>query len=1175
MKNSKLVCAAILLPLCALAQVANPVPAENKSRPPAAAVAPVAAPTKPDDVVELSPFTVTSDTETGYYTAKGLSSGRLGVDLKDSAANVSVFTKELAADLGAIDLGSLLEFSNSTQLDQADFTGSNIDAVLGEGTGRANISGRARGLPTIRLVDYEVADWEIDNYNVDRTDIFLGTDAILFGNGSSGGTINSSRDVANLSRNRTVLSVNLGSYGRQRTTFDTNYVVIPNKLGVRVGLVDYHTDGRRMWDYADRRAASLAAAFRPHKNSTFRVSYDTGHNRRHQPLINNLPENRSSQWLASTSPNKFVAPGQSVFPGANQTEINANLIAAGLEQAQVNGGRIFPDPATGLLPVNNVNSNISIGTYFFGSPRTSGVSPYLVGVGGLSPNGATNPSRLTYFRPRAAGTIVGTTAGTFTGPGGTVIGTEVLPTSIFDYDNISYAGPDSRYEQKYRDARVSFEQRLAKDLYFRTYLRESDSDQNSQFIRRNGINPGVYVDPYSSGPNDPYTGRFHSYVQWRRQTAKDERQAWVNNLAWSPNFGPYFGNHRLSLGFDQRRDESTILTYNERVYTPSRDGTGVYSVVLARVNYFDPKDNTTHHAGPVTPIAPFTLTDQFTGLTSEARVGFLPQGTGDAPGSRHLVTHRTSKIFSLQSYWLKDRVITSYGMRDDSTKSVMRLPTYYPAGSPVPPYNTVAFSTLDYNGYAEPDPLNGRYSSNYRATAWSVVLHLDKAKNYSLFYNNSGNSQDPISNRVLPDSLSPTAAASTTSKEYGIRLSLLDDRISMRLSRYDTVQRDNYSGSFQVSGGFWYRFTRAGGANWANPAQAPLRIFIDNPDGTVSAETFSAVANGSATYALDQWLNLVSANNLINSTEKAVYERVLGINPDFFNANEKNTGVTAVEDNGGSNGYEAQITLRPTKNIDLIVNYSYVDVGSRDTAGDASEWLDNFYDKVSRLPAAVLDAPFDLTTPRPTRPGPFNAQGVQTTILLTPFDNTQGVSDGRPATGYTNRAVFAGTYDTLRQSLDELIQERSAGYGNRKHNFNATARYRFTEGLLKGLNVGGGYTWRSDAVIATLREPVNREIVPRSLRGDSLWNSRAFFSYRWVPKFLGKKRTLYLSGQIENLLQNNLERVPLRLKTTITTDRLAGGTTRTLSRDINGNIIPTNFFYRLPREYNFSVSYEF
>lgn len=202
MNYRSLLCMAALLPLATLAQVAPaPNPASDQANPAPAAAKQTTA--RNEEVIELSPFSVNAGDDSGYYAEKGLSSGRLAVDLKDSAANVNVFTKELAFDLGAIDLGNLLEFSASTQLDQADFTGSNIDGVLGEGAGRANISGRARGLPTIRLVDYEVADWEIDNYNIDRTDIFLGTDAILFGNGSAGGTINSSRDVANLRRNRT------------------------------------------------------------------------------------------------------------------------------------------------------------------------------------------------------------------------------------------------------------------------------------------------------------------------------------------------------------------------------------------------------------------------------------------------------------------------------------------------------------------------------------------------------------------------------------------------------------------------------------------------------------------------------------------------------------------------------------------------------------------------------------------------------------------------------------------------------------------------------------------------------------------------------------------------------------------------------------------------------------
>jgi outer membrane receptor for monomeric catechols len=139
-------------------------------------------------------------------------------------------------------------------------------------------------------------------------------------------------------------------------------------------------------------------------------------------------------------------------------------------------------------------------------------------------------------------------------------------------------------------------------------------------------------------------------------------------------------------------------------------------------------------------------------------------------------------------------------------------------------------------------------------------------------------------------------------------------------------------------------------------------------------------------------------------------------------------------------------------------------------------------------------------------------------------------------------------------------------------------RYNFTSGFLKGFAFGGGYSYRSDNVLARLRKsdggtpakPINQLI-----KGDSLWNATAFMSYKFAAKMLGEKRNITINLNVANLFQNDIERTVLRVRT-VGTGTVAGvGTTSQLLLDQNGNTVPFVWGYKEPREYHCSITMEF
>src|SRR3954469_10929805 len=81
-----------LMPLAALAQTTTTTPAADEEK-----------------RVELSPFEVRTDKDTGYTATSTLAGSRLNTSLRDPPAAISVFTKEFLDDIGAINVTEALE----------------------------------------------------------------------------------------------------------------------------------------------------------------------------------------------------------------------------------------------------------------------------------------------------------------------------------------------------------------------------------------------------------------------------------------------------------------------------------------------------------------------------------------------------------------------------------------------------------------------------------------------------------------------------------------------------------------------------------------------------------------------------------------------------------------------------------------------------------------------------------------------------------------------------------------------------------------------------------------------------------------------------------------------------------------------------------------------------------
>lgn len=188
-----------------------------------------------EEVLQLSPFEVTADGDTGYVATETMAGTRIRTDLKDVGSAISVVTKEFMRDIGATDSSTLLQYTANAEVagTRGTYAGMGNGQTLYQGNGVSS-SQRLRGLGAAdNTRDYFLTDIPWDGFNVDRIDIQRGPNSILFGLGSPAGIVNATTRNADF-RTRGAVEYRLSSYSSSRATIDLNQEIVDNVLAIRV-----------------------------------------------------------------------------------------------------------------------------------------------------------------------------------------------------------------------------------------------------------------------------------------------------------------------------------------------------------------------------------------------------------------------------------------------------------------------------------------------------------------------------------------------------------------------------------------------------------------------------------------------------------------------------------------------------------------------------------------------------------------------------------------------------------------------------------------------------------------------------------------------------------------------------------------------------------------------------
>ena len=398
-----------------------------------------------------------------------------------------------------------------------------------------------------------------------------------------------------------------------------------------------------------------------------------------------------------------------------------------------------------------------------------------------------------------------------------------------------------------------------------------------------------------------------------------------------------------------------------------------------------------------------------------------------------------SRAAVLQSYFWDGAIVGMYGIRRDIVKS-------WGAGGAEASDGHIDFSARDSATGNLVYDTGWRQASitKKNSPSWSVVAHLTKLLgrwgdripvNVSLYYNESENFQvvgtrfDMYGNEI--------PAASGTTKDRGIMISTKDDRFSLRINKYESTVLDASSTAglnAWLVGNNGDATIFAWGETWADVYDYRLGSTGDATSADTNPSNWTYAAEPGMTAAQADALRLSAVADWRTFTSNPKIQQVLKAFKynDFTGVSNRNAtaglpNFSQTEDQI-SKGYEFELTANPTKNWRISLNASKTQAMRNNVGGTA-------FNEVIE----IMNNAFNHTDAGQIR---LWGGGNLNNKVVNQWNNN-----------------FYNNYVLMK------LQEGTFTPELRKWRFNLVTNYNFTEGRLKGFNIGAGYRWQDKVAI--------------------------------------------------------------------------------------------------------------
>jgi iron complex outermembrane receptor protein len=228
-----------------------------------AQAAPVTAPppTRAEDAVQLSAFTVKEDQDIGYESMQTTSGMRTPQELKNLANSISILNNAFINDIGALSVDEMMRWSVAGE-DNPEGHNAQVDSrvvMRGIASAYAMRNGWIWYSP-------------MDAYSTERVEVLRGPNSFLYGEADVGGAHNQITKRGLFGRDINRVRLVFGSDDLRRGEIDINRRIIKDKLAVRVAAVKSHQGS---WIDNVRRDVNgiyAAATYRPFKKTQINIS---------------------------------------------------------------------------------------------------------------------------------------------------------------------------------------------------------------------------------------------------------------------------------------------------------------------------------------------------------------------------------------------------------------------------------------------------------------------------------------------------------------------------------------------------------------------------------------------------------------------------------------------------------------------------------------------------------------------------------------------------------------------------------------------------------------------------------------------------------------------------------------------------------------------------------------
>lgn len=411
----------------------------------------------------------------------------------------------------------------------------------------------------------------------------------------------------------------------------------------------------------------------------------------------------------------------------------------------------------------------------------------------------------------------------------------------------------------------------------------------------------------------------------------------------------------------------------------------------------------------------------------------VPISVLDAKDDRRLLTNAArksrdkfrSQVFVWQGFFWDGTLVPTFGYRKDTAKA-------YAVSAPMTPAGYVNQEPAAYSLPGIPlSTVSGATKS------YSVVMHtprflrakLPAGLNLSLFVNRSQNFE-PAASRV--DILAkPLPPPTGKTKDYGIVISALDNRLTLKINKYESRAENASYGLFnprfigQIETIAWVGAKRfeaglTGDPQYAGPdynyGSNIDGVFTQTPeDRALQQQHVKAVLDNFAPEIWDAW-NLSPTDRRWQTDARQPFSAGF--------SGDQPLGMTATSDSV-SRGYEFELHARPVESWDIAFNASRTEASLTNIAGNMRAWIE--------------------------------ARNEVWNGLAGEMRNGTGYSTGKIKDSWNSN--FYNSY-ALRRLL-----EGSNSSELRRWRYNLVTSYRFTGGKLRGAKFGGAYRWEDKVSI--------------------------------------------------------------------------------------------------------------